>query len=390
MIDIDILRRELSETATEVDTVDLRERALATSHRVRIRRTVATAAAGFAVAALALGTTVTLRTEGSPAPPAVSPGPSAPSPTRLAIEPPDGQEDLGPFESATFTVPDWGVPASVGCSEGRMTLTAGQEPDDPHRPVNVLSYVAVDVDRDGVEDYVAHLMCGEGPEAGGSQIVAFRRDGGELRPIGRILGTQDGFGMMDYLEARGGGRVAILVAEEYTDGGEESVPNQWRTYAWRKGGFRQVDGPTTFPAKPPAAQLSVVPSTLAFRPAGSGFTGRMTVTVRNDGDVDVPRLQILLILPGQVRPAGGDWAGCTVRSYDDPDADDTALVCAVAGPRARSRVSMPFAFVATDRPVAVDDEVGLGNHNVSIAQLPPFDGQVLLKNPEAVIPISLP
>ncbi|MEU4218850.1 hypothetical protein [Actinoplanes sp. NPDC026623] len=389
MIDIDALRRELNETATEVDTVDLRERALATSHRVRIRRTAATAVAGLAVAALALGTAVAVRADRTPAPPAVPP---VPSPTLLPTERQSGRPDLGPFESGTLTVPSWGVAASVGCSEGRMTLTdAGQERDDPHRPVNVLSYVAVDVDQDGAEDYVAHLMCGEGPEAGGSQVVAFRRDGRELRPIGRIVGTQDGFGMMDHVEARSGGRVAILVAKEYTDTGEETVPNQWRTYAWRKGGFQQVGGPTTFPAKPPAALLSVVPSTLAFRPAGSGFTGKMTVTVRNDGDVDVPRLELLLILPGQVRPAGGDWAGCTVRSDEDDKSDDpTALVCAVDGPRARSRVSMPFTFVAAEKPVAVEDEIGIGNHEVSITQLPPFGGQVAMKVPEAIIAISLP
>jgi hypothetical protein len=385
MIDIDALRRKLSETATEVNTVDLRNRALATSHRVRVRRTAATAAAGLAVAALALSTAVVVRADRSPTPPAVTPGPS---PTQLAPERPSGQPDLGPFESGTITVPSWGTAPSASCTEGRIALTAGQEPDDAYRPVNVVSYVAVDVDQDGTEDYVAHLECGEGPEAGGRQVVAFRRDGGELRPIGRIVGTQDGIDMMDYLEARDGGQVAILVAKEYTDTGEETVPNQWRTYAWRQGKFRQVDGPTKFPAKPPKALLSMVPSTLAFRPVKNGFTGQMTLTVRNDGDVDVARLEVLLVLPAQVRPAGGDWAGCTVRSDDDPG-EDQALVCAVAGPRARSRVTMPFTFVATDKPVAVDDEIGPRNHSVSITQLPPFGGLVLINNPDGVIPISV-
>ncbi|WP_433380037.1 hypothetical protein ACQPZX_14565 [Actinoplanes sp. CA-142083] len=308
-----------------------------------------------------------------------------PSPTRLPAEQPDGQPDLGPFRSATLTVPDWGPTAGSGCSEGWITLTdGGQESNDQHRPVNVLSYVAVDVDHDGAKDYVAHLMCGEGPEAGGSQVVAYRLDGRELRPIGRIVGTQDGFAMMDHIEARSGGRVAVLVAKEYTDGGEETVPNQWRTYAWRQGRFRQVDGPTTFPAKSPAARLSVVPSVLTFRQIGSGFAGRMTVAVSNDGDVDVARLEIRLILPGQVQPAGADWAGCTTGP------EETTFVCVVAGPRARSRISMPFTFVASDKPVPVDDEVGNGNHQVWITQRPPFGGQVLINDPDALIPITLP
>ncbi len=385
MIDIDILRRELSEAATEVGTVDLRERALATSRRIRIRRTAATTVAGLAVAALALGTAVAVRTDRSPAPPAVTP-----SPTLLPTEPPDGELDLGPFESGTITVPSWGPAPVANCTEGRITLRSGQEPDDRHRPVNVLSYVAVDVDQDGTEDYVAHLMCGEGPEAGGSQVVAFRRDGKELRPIGRVVGTQDGFGMMDYIEARDGGRIAVLVAKEYTDGGEETVPNQWRTYAWRQGRFQQVDGPTRFPARSPAARLSIVPSTLAFRPAGNGFTGQMTVTIRNDGDVDVARLELRLGLPSQVRPAGGDWAGCTVPAETDPDDDQTRLSCAIAGPRARSQVSLLFTFVATQKPVLVEDEVGFSNHTVRVEQLPPFGGQVLLNDFEMNIPISLP
>ncbi|GAB1692570.1 hypothetical protein [Krasilnikovia sp. M28-CT-15] len=390
MIDIDNLRRELNEIATDVNPVDLRERALATSHRIRVRRTAATTVAGLAVATVALSTAAALGTDRTPAPPAVTPGPAIPSPTQLPTERPDSQPDLGPFKSATITVPTWGTAAAAAaCPKGRVTLNAGGQSSGGRRLVNVLSYVAVDVDHDGAEDYVAHLMCGEGPEAGGSQVVAFRRDGQTLVPIGRIVGTQDGIRMMDHVEGRTGGRVAILVAKEYTDGGEETVPNQWRTYAWRHGQFQQVDGPTTFPAKSPAALLSAAVSTLVFRPVGSGFTGQMTVTVRNDGDLDVARLRVLLILPGQVRPTGDGWAGCTVRPGDDPSANQTALVCAVAGPRAQSRVSIPFTFVAADKPVPLDDPVTLGNHYVSISQQAPFGGQVTINEPEAVIPVSV-
>ncbi|MGC5284664.1 hypothetical protein [Micromonospora sp. DT231] len=386
MTDIDTLRRGLSEIATEVDAVDLRERALATSHRIRVRRTAVTAVAGLAVAAVALSTAVAVRTDRSPTPPGTDP---APSPTALPTEQQGGEPDLGPgpFRSATITVPTWGAAADATCTKGRVSLKDGQYlRDAAHRPVNVLSYVAADVDHDGTEDYVAHLMCGEGPEAGGSQIVAFRRSGQELVPIGRIVGTQDGLAMMDYLEARDGGRVAVLVSKEYTDGGQNTVPNQWRAYAWQDGQFRQVDGPTTFPAQPPSALLSVVPSTLSFRPQGNGFTGRLTVTVRNEGAVDVARLEILLILPSQVRPAGEDWSGCAVR----PGSNQTALVCTVPGPQAQSRSSVPFTFVAANKPVLLDDPVNLGNHYVSVSQAPPFDGQVTINDPEAIIPITVP
>ncbi|SCF08115.1 hypothetical protein [Micromonospora mirobrigensis] len=387
MIDIDDLRRGLSEIAAEADAVDLRERALATSHRIRVRRTAASVVAGLTVAAVALGTVIGVRADRPPVPSATTPAPTAPAPTTLPTEQQSGQPDIGPLASATVTVPSWGATADATCTTGTVTLTGGQSPGDGvHRAVNVLSYVATDVDLDGAEDYVAHLMCGEGPESGGSQIVAFRRTGRTFVPIGRVVGTRDGLAMMDHLEARGDGRVAVLVSKEYTDGGQNSVPNQWRTYAWRDGRFRQVAGPTTFPARPPAARLSVVASALPFRPVGNGFTGRLTVTVSNEGDVDVARLQILLVLPAQLRPAGAGWQGCAVR----PSSDQTALVCTLPGPRARSRISVPFTFAADDRPVSLDDPVGLGNHYVSISQLPPFDGQVTIDEPEAVIPISVP
>lgn len=384
---IDNLRQGLNEIAVEVDAVDLRERALATSHRIRVRRTVATVVTGLAVVAVGLSSAVVVRNDRSPVLPAMTPAPIAPSPTELPTEQERG-EDLGPFESATITVPTWGSTADATCTTGRVTLDGGQYVRGAkHRPVNVLSYVETDVDRDRAKDYVAHLMCGEGPEAGGSQIVAFRRSGQELVPIGRIVGTQDGFAMMNYLEARDGGRVAVLVSKEYTDGGQDAVPNQWRTYAWQNGRFRQVAGPTTFPARPPVTRLSVEPSTLSFRQVGSGFTGQLTVTVRNDGAVDVTRLQIQIILPRQVRPTGEDWDGCANRPGDD---DSTALVCTVTGPRAKSHITRAFTFVAADKPVLLNDPDTWGNHYLWIQQLPPFDGQVIINKGHTIIQVDMP
>ena len=388
MTEIDELRRGLREIATEVEPVDLHGRALATSHRIRVRRTAVASVAGVAVAAMALGTAFAAQGDHSPTPPGATTTPGVPSPTALPTAPEDDGPDLGPFTSATITVPSWGSAGdATGCVTGRVTLSDGQyyREGAAGSAVNVLSYVATDVDHDGDEDYVAHLMCGEGPESDGSQIVAFRRSSQELKVIGRVIGTQDGLAMMDYLEARAGGQVAVLVSKEYTDSGQNTVPNQWRTYAWQGGRFRQVAGPTAFPARPPAAVLSVAASELRFRPAGNGFTGGTTVTVRNDGDLDVARLEILLIVPSQAKPTGEGWAGCVISS-DDGDGS-TAYTCTVAGPRAHSQVSRPFAFVATEQPTPVEDELGRTNHDVSISQVPPFDGLVTFAKLEAVIPM---
>jgi hypothetical protein len=367
---IERLRRGLSAIATEVEPVDLRDRALGTARRIRARRTagVAVLAAGLAVAIAALP--VALRSEHPPTPAPVG---VTPEPTVLPTEAPDHSPDLGPFDDLTIVVPSWGT--NKGCVTGTVHLRHGAyERDAAHRPVNVLSYVAADVDHDGTEDYVAQLMCGEGPENGGTQIVAFHRDG---TPIGRVVGTQDGFAMMDYLQARPDGRIAVLVSTQYTDSGQDTVPNQWRTYAWQGNRFRQVDGPTTFPANPPAAVLSVEATSLPFRPVGDRYVGRMTVTVRNTGAVDIARLQLLLVLPSGIQPAGDGWDGCARR----PSPDSTALVCIVPGPRAYAAIPLELTVLAKDRPT------GQGEHYASIWHLPPFDGLVTYQQEDAVISI---
>jgi len=385
MSEFDNLRRALDDIAGEVDPVDLRDRALAESRRIRTRRVGATAAAGLAVLAAALGAAAVRGDDRTPAPEA-SPPPAGASPTALPSERADRGPDLGPFSSATITVPSWGAATDATCTKGRVTLNGGQGVSGTRRPVNVLGYVTADVDRDGVDDYVAYLRCGEGPESGGGQIVAFRQGASELQVIGQVIGPQDGFAMMDHMQARDGGRIAVLVSKVYADGGQNTVPNQWRTYAWQGGRFRQVDGPTSFPADPPSSRLTVTASPLAFQVQGVAFTGSTTVTVRNDGNVPVARLELLLILPEGVRPAGEGWEACSVR----PDPQHNAVVCTLDGPGAGAQVSYPLTFFALKRPVPVDDPVNIGNHYVAIRQLTRFDGQVVIEHPEAVIPITVP
>ena len=384
MTEIDNLRQGLADIATEVDAVDLRDRALGTSRRVGRRRTAAIATAGIAAVAVVFGA-ATVRPDRAPVP-GVSPQPSGVSPTALPNDRPDAESDLGPFRSGTITVPSWGPAADATCTKGRVTLVDGQAAaGGARRPVNVLSYVTVDVDRDGTDDYVAHLMCGEGPESGGAQVVAFRRAGQELQVLGRVVGTQDGLAMMDHLAPGVDGRVAVLVSKEWTDTGQNTVPNQWRTYAWQDHQFRQVDGPTSFPAQSPAARLTMAASPLTLRAQGTAFTGALTIRVRNAGDVSVAELQLLLILPQEVRPAGGGWNGCFTR----PDPRMTALVCVVPGPKAGGETSTTLEFFAATKPVVIDDPINLGNHYVSVSQLPPFDGQVVIDFPEAVFPITM-
>jgi len=283
--------------------------------------------------------------------------------------------DLGPFKNATVTVPAWGGAGTASCPAGRINLGEGQYVG-ASRVVNLLSYVASDVDRDGSEDYVAFLMCGEGPESPGWQVVAFRRLGGELVPIGRVVGSRDGFAMMSGLEARPNGRIAANVAALYTDSGEQYVPHQWRVYAWQAGRFRQVEGPTSFPAQPPAARLSVDPADLVLRPASAGrLVGELTVTVHNTGDGAVPHALLTFLLPTEIGPAGDGWAGCTMTA-----AEMVRIDCALGPLAARSTRTLTVDVIAVGRPrLTGRDEPGRyepSNHYLSIGQQAPYSLEV--------------
>ena len=182
------------------------------------------------------------------------------------------------------------------------------------RSVFVMSYAAVDVDRDGAEDYVADVRCGEGPESPGWQVVAFRRSGQALVPLGRVIGSQDGLAMVSGVEGRDAGRVAVNLGREYTDSGEEAVPHQWRVYAWAGGRFEQVDGPTAFPADPPSAVLSVEAGELVFRPVQGGLlAGDLGVGLRNSGTAGVTDARLRAARSG-LGPTGRPGVGRDARS----------------------------------------------------------------------------
>lgn len=171
--------------------------------------------------------------------------------------------------------------------------------------INVLSVVAVDFDADGTDDYAAYLSCGEGPEAAGRMIVGYRRTNGTLQPIGRIVGTQDGFQMMDFMR-RKGNRIEILVSRNYSDGGMDAG-SEWRTFELRNGRFRQV-GPAV---KRAVIRLSVEAKQVVLRPAGDVRTGTVQFTVRNTSQATAPRLSLSLQLPESFQTAGSSWNGCT-------------------------------------------------------------------------------
>ena len=286
-----------------------------------------------------------------------------------------GAPDLGLFKGATITVPSWGA-GVASCPTGRVTLIGVQHVPREGRPISLMSYVPSDVDDDGVGDYVAYILCGEGPESPGWQVVAFRRSGNELVPIGRVIGSQDGLAMMSGLKAESGGRIAVNVSNQYTDSGEQYVPHQWRTFGWQGGRFRQVAGPTSFPANPPAARLSVDPADLVFRWAQGGrYVGEMSVRVGNAGDAAVANAVLTFFLPAEVKPAGDAWSGCTMRRFESSPTT-VRIDCALGGLGPHTFPSLEFQLVADEKPRVLGSiETGADgpdNHYLLIDQLPPI------------------
>lgn len=347
------LQEYCSSTADEVKPVDLRDRAVATSRQISVRRTATSVAV---VLILAVGTVVALGARGRPNP-ATTPTPRpVPSVTLLPTPPPEITPGVGLFRNAFITVPSWGGgQAATTCPSGRINLGENGQylSGQGARPINLMGYVESDVDADGTNEIVAILMCSEGPESPGTQVVAFRRGAsGQLATLGRVIGTRDGFARIYALEAVAGG-VTVELAKDYSDGGQWSVPFQRRTYRLVNGTFRQVAGPTTFPADPPHADVDLGYTPLRLRPAAAGtHAGRMTVTVHNSGSVGPERSELLFHLPGYFHPAGGGWSGCTAQRF--PGAG-VQVVCPISGPPAYGSVTLDLEIVADSIPSSSDD-----------------------------------
>jgi hypothetical protein len=248
----------------------------------------------------------------SSAPPAPLTVPApAPQPTVLPKQTMPPAPAFSPVEGATVTVPDWGPSARSKCVAGRVKLEVQQfVPDNGRMVVNLMNVLPVDFDGDGIDEYAVYLMCGEGPESGGRQVVGFRRTTKGFVPMGRIIGTQDGMQMMELMEIRGR-RVAILVSNQYSDGGTQRAPSQWRVYAWTGTRFRHVDGPTSFPANPPSVRLAVARAELTLAPVTDAVAGTLPITVTNKGNLATGTAQIFLRLPPELLPTGDKWTGCT-------------------------------------------------------------------------------
>jgi hypothetical protein len=222
--------------------------------------------------------------------------------------------------------------------------------------IGVLTVTPVDFDGDGTDDYAVSVMCGEGPEAGGRMIVGYRRSGQALTPIGRIIGTQDGIQMMDPVRRKGNG-IEVLTNREYSDGGPDER-STWRTYGLRDGRFRQISGPVAF--RPSPVPLAVEVRQLVMRSAGTGRTGTLRATVRNEGTAVAADLRVRLSLPESFQPAGPGWTGCAVENPGH-------FVCPLTDLPGGASVGVSFPLLGPAQPAYADDlSVAVGAASIDV------------------------
>lgn len=207
-----------------------------------------------------------------------------------------------------------------------------------------MSAVPVDFDGDGTDKYAASILCGEGPEAGGRMVVGFRRVNDVFQSIGRIVGTQDGIQTMELMRPKGNA-IEVLVSAEYSDGAQRFVPSQWRTYALRGSGFRQVAGQVTFPANPPAIRLTVQPRQVVLRKTGDVRTGTVQFAVTNVGNLATPVVGVHIALPESFPSAGADWSGCAVEIPG-------VYVCRLPGLKAGETLDRSMEVLAPVQPAS--------------------------------------
>jgi hypothetical protein len=194
------------------------------------------------------------------------------------------------LKDATLDLPAWPPRQDTEpCPTRRVTFVNGTySAPDPRESVNnvVVGYVA------GTPTYLAKLYCYGPGEGRVEQVVAYRADGDSFALLGKVV---------DSGVPGGGPDTHVWLGQTTVDGdavtvevGLQTVPgsapphhsrfSQRRTYTWQGDRFVQSGGPTTLRADPGAAKLTVSASRVTFQPPANGCrTGRVTVTVRNDG-----------------------------------------------------------------------------------------------------------
>jgi hypothetical protein len=198
-----------------------------------------------------------------------------------------GEITIAELTAVKVTIPAW--TNSYGeCTSGKMTLVKPQ----PRSTINhnmtaapgleIGKVVYTNLDGDSAPETAVLVGCQYG-EAAADMVIAFdRNSSGKIVTLGKVAE-----GHIWSMTARSGGGVTLNVSDSQSCC---STPNamedhQTRSYAWTGAHFAQVAGPTSFIAHKQKIVLKVSATVTWSKPKNSVYTGVVTVTIKNPGDI---------------------------------------------------------------------------------------------------------
>lgn len=306
MSDFD-LRDQLSLIASEARPVDLYERTIRRSRQLRRRRAISAVATAVVVLAASVATwQLVPRSEAGPVPPG---GPASPTVTQTPT--PRPVMNAGEFVLTAFTFPDWPGPTEeIGL--GECPTGSGIYLNRAYGATEVyLNSTVVEVDVGDAIHSVGSFVC-SGPGIGSAgMVLAYRLQGGTLRLVDSIVDTtlspDEGVWAQipEIAEGPTSGSIAVTIEAQRTVAGDwrdYEVVRQQRVYTWNGSDYVQTGGLSSFRADP-SVDLSVTPGDLVFGPVeGSCRTGRVRLTVTNNGSNPVADVAVMLGVPGLYSP----------------------------------------------------------------------------------------
>ncbi|MCW3843560.1 hypothetical protein ONA70_25995 [Micromonospora yasonensis] len=307
----DRLRFDLADLADEVTPVDLRDRALRTSRRLGIQRAVTTSAAALVMIAAATGTALAIRPneQSGPAPATSVTATPTPTPERASPSPSTAEPADAPMapvtadeaRNASIRLGKW---STDFCPAGTYRFNDGNSVykplQDSPRTFSILGDpVIADVDRDGDLDAVVLVTCSPFAVRAQQVIALQRTESGAIATLGQVAvtGAQVGGGEITQVEATADGAVRVHWMDTQVMGDNRAA--QWRVYRWSGHGFRQSDGPTSFPKVSVDLKIRAGQASLVQQP-DNGYEGDLVVTVTNTGNIAADYPGIHLTLPASV------------------------------------------------------------------------------------------
>jgi hypothetical protein len=250
-------------------------------------------------------------------PPVASASPAvSASPSVTPVTPaPDGRIPLADLKNATLDIPAWPADNLTGLS-GRLTFVNGEVLSPPdaafsfERHIVIFSATYGDVDADGAQETLALVGCVV--QGGSEQLIAFDRDAaGNIVTLGTVAATTGDVRLIDDSTVLVGDDGSVLVrVGDYGPCCGDATPVQYqdRGYRWNGHEFRQVSGPTSFPANPSFTETGLTPGELVFGPAVDGVRhGALTVTVSYLRGVTPDHLTLNFSVPDGVQREGANW-----------------------------------------------------------------------------------